>query len=231
MAKTSASAPVVSFRYFDLVAMLFVSVYLISQVASTKLIAVGPFQFPGAIVLFPITYIFGDILTEVYGYARTRRVIWTGLAAAILMAVVLWIVQILPAPESWKNQQQYVDILGFVPRIVLASILAFWAGEFVNSYVLAKMKVMTSGRHLWSRTIGSTVVGQAIDSAVFASVAFGGTLPISILVTIVGSLYMAKVTYEIVATPLTYWIISFLKRAEGVDTYDRDTDFSPFRLD
>jgi queuosine precursor transporter len=217
-------------RYFDLIAVLFVAVYLISQVSSAKLIQLGPFQFPGAIIVFPIAYIFGDILTEVYGYSRTRRVIWAGFASAVLLSVVLWIVQILPASTSWTNQVAYEAILGVVPRVVVGSILAYWAGEFVNSFILAKMKIWTGGRHLWSRTIGSTVVGQAADSLVFASIAFYGVVPLNVLFSIVGSLYLFKVLYEVIATPITYVIVGWLKRTEGIDVYDRGTNFTPFKL-
>ncbi len=159
-------------KYFDVIATLFVAVYLISQVSSSKLIRIGSFQFPGAIIVFPISYIFGDILTEVYGYARTRRVIWLGFISVTLLSVVLWAVQILPAAPNWKNQEAYETILGFVPRIVLGSTLAYLCGEFVNSFVLAKMKILTKGRHLWARTIASTLLGQTVDSAIFIVVAF-----------------------------------------------------------
>jgi queuosine precursor transporter len=216
-------------RYFAVISSLFVAVYLVSQVASTKLIALGPLQVPGAIVIFPIAYIFGDILTEVYGYARTRRTIWAGFISAIFLSVVLWIVQILPPAPSWTKQDAYEAILGFVPRIVLGSILAYWAGEFANSYVLARMKVWTQGRMLWSRTIGSTIVGQGIDSFVFAAVAFGGTIPSAVLFRVMASLYLLKVMYEVLATPLTYAIVFALKRIEGIDVFDRSTDFNPFR--
>lgn len=217
-------------KYFDVVACLFVGVYIISQVSSAKLFSLGPFVFPGAIIIFPFAYIFGDILTEVYGFARTRRVIWLGFIAAALLAIVLAIVQFLPAAPSWTFQPAYEQILGIVPRVVLGSLLAYWAGEFANSFILAKMKVWTEGRMLWSRTIGSTVVGQFVDSVVFGAVAFGGIIPWSVIATLVGSIYLFKVIYEIVATPLTYYIVNRLKRAEGIDVYDRQTNFTPFRF-
>jgi queuosine precursor transporter len=210
--------------------MAFIAVYLISQVSSAKLFALGGLSLPGAAVIFPLSYIFGDVLTEVYGYAMTRRVIWVGFGAAVLMALVLWIVQVLPPAPEWANQEAYQAILGVVPRMVAGSIFAYWAGEFTNSYIMAKMKVFTEGRHLWSRTIGSTILGQAVDSAVFISVAFAGRLPWPALLHIAGSLYLFKVAYEIVATPLTYYVVAVLKKAEGLDVYDRETDFSPFRL-
>lgn len=217
-------------KYYDVIGSLFVAVYLISQVSSAKLFSIGPFVFPGAIIVFPISYIFGDILTEVYGYARTRRIIWTGFIAAVLMSLVFIIVQYLPSAPNWTNQQAYESILGFIPRVVVGSILAYWAGEFVNSYVLAKMKIRTKGRFLWTRTIGSTVVGQGVDSLVFATIAFAGVVPAKIVFTIVGSIYIAKVLYEAVATPLTYIVVNFLKRAEEIDVYDYETDFSPMRF-
>jgi queuosine precursor transporter len=223
-------APQTPTRYFDVVAMAFVAVYLISQVSSAKLFRMGSLSLPGAAVVFPLSYIFGDILTEVYGYAKTRRVIWIGFGAAVLMAAVLWIVQVLPPAAEWANQEAYVAILGVVPRMVAGSICAYLAGELTNSYIMAKMKVLTEGRLLWTRTIGSTVVGQAVDSAVFISVAFSGRLPWSALFHIGASLYLFKVAYEIIATPLTYLVVGWLKKAEGLDVYDRDTDFSPFRL-
>ncbi|MFN0278661.1 MAG: queuosine precursor transporter [Pyrinomonadaceae bacterium] len=217
-------------KYFDVIACIFVAVYIISQVSSAKLISLGPFVFPGAIVVFPFAYIFGDILTEVYGFSRTRRVIWLGFITAALLAIVLVIVQFLPSAPNWSFQQGYEQILGVVPRVVLGSLLAYWAGEFVNSYVLAKMKIWTDGKMLWSRTIGSTVVGQFVDSIVFGVVAFAGIIPWSVIITLIGSIYVFKVLYEILATPLTYFIVNRLKRAEGIDVYDRKTSFTPFRF-
>lgn len=217
-------------KYFDVVACMFVAVYIISQVSSAKLFSLGPFIFPGAIVIFPFAYIFGDILTEVYGYARTRRVIWLGFIAAALLAIVLTIVQFLPPAPNWEFQSGYEQILGVVPRVVLGSLLAYWAGEFANSFVMAKMKIWTGGKMLWARTIGSTVVGQLVDSIVFGTIAFAGIIPWSVIFTLVGSLYLFKVLYEIVATPLTYLIVNKLKRAEGIDVYDSQTNFTPFRF-
>jgi len=225
-----APPPAAGFKCFDIVAIAFVSVYLISQVASSKLFALGRLQLPGAAVVFPLAYIFGDILTEVYGYARTRRVIWAGFGAAVLMALALWIVQILPPAPTWPDQKAYQAILGAVPRLVLGSIVAYWAGEFANSYVMAKMKMLTRGRHLWTRTMGSTVVGQAVDSTVFIFVAFAGRLPAGVMIQIAGTLYVFKVAYEIAATPLTYAVVRWLKRVEQVDVFDWTTNFTPFRL-
>ena len=225
-----APPPAAGTKCFDVVAIAFVSVYLISQVSSSKLFVLGHLELPGAAVVFPMSYIFGDILTEVYGYARTRRVIWGGFGAAILMALVLWIVQMLPPAPDWHNQQAYEAILGVVPRMVLGSIVAYWAGEFANSYVMAKMKLTTKGLHLWTRTVGSTIVGQAVDSTVFITIAFAGRIPWSMVLQIAATLYLSKVVYEIAATPLTYAIVKWLKRVEQVDFYDWKTDFTPFRL-
>lgn len=217
-------------KYYDVVASMFVAVYLISIVATTKIVALGPFDVPGALILFPLAYLAGDILTEVYGYSRTRRIIWLGFISAALLSVVLYAVQVLPAAPGWQNQAAYEAILGVVPRITIASLAAYWAGEFTNSFVLAKMKVWTNGRMLWSRTIGSTIVGQAVDSIVFGVGAFAGVLPATSVFSIVGSLYVLKVFYEVLATPVTYAIVNFLKRQEGMDTFDRDTAFTPFRF-
>jgi queuosine precursor transporter len=218
------------YRYFDLILALFVAVLLISNVASTKIVDLGPFTFDGGTLLFPVSYIFGDVLTEVYGYRRSRRVIWAGFGSAALMAVVLALVGALPPAEGWEYQDAYRAILGTTPRIVLGSLIAFFAGEFSNSYVLARMKVYTQGRWLWTRTIASTLVGQAVDTLLFVAIAFASTLPWGLFWSIVLSNYVFKVGLEAVMTPATYRIVSFLKANEGVDVYDVDTDFNPFRL-
>ena len=228
---TDISLPQPGTRYFDIVAMAFVGVYLVSQVSSSKLFVIGGLQLPGAAVVFPLSYIFGDILTEVYGYARTRRVIWTAFAMAVMMALVLWIVQVLPPAPGWNDQQAYESILGVVPRMVLGSIMAFWAGEFHElGTSMAKMKLLTEGRYLWTRTVGSTVAGQAVDSTVFILVAFAGRIPLAVMAQIATTLYLAKVAYEVAATPLTYLIVKWLKTAERIDVFDRKTDFTPFKL-
>lgn len=219
-----------TFRYYDVIATLFVAVYLISQVASAKLFSFSIFQFPGAAIIFPFSYIFGDILTECYGYARTRRIIWLGFISAVLMALTFLVVQKLPPAPGWNNQEAYEKILGVVPRVVLGSIAAYWAGEFINSFVMAKLKVMTAGKYLWTRTIGSTVVGQAVDTIVFVVIAFSGLAGIPVLLRLSVSLYLFKVIYETLATPLTYLLVGWLKRAEGIDVYDRGTNFSPFKF-
>jgi uncharacterized integral membrane protein (TIGR00697 family) len=218
------------YKYFDLIMALFVAVLLISNIASSKILELGPFTFDGGTLLFPISYIFGDILTEVYGYRRSRRVIWAGFGAAALMAGVLALVGALPPAEGWENQQAYEAILGTTPRIVLGSLIAYFAGEFSNSYTLAKMKVWTGGRWLWTRTIGSTLVGEGVDTMLFVTIAFAGTLPWPLFWSIVLSNYVFKVGLEAVMTPVTYRITNFLKRTENEDVYDVDTDFNPFKI-
>jgi hypothetical protein len=217
-------------RYFALVGSGLVATLLISNIAAQKLIPIGPFVFTGGILLFPVTYIFGDILTEVYGYARARQVIWAGFGANVLMAGFLALVVALPAAPGWELQDEFARALGLLPRIVAGSIVGFWAGEFANAFVLAKMKLRTEGRHLWARTIGSTVVGQAVDTSLFVTIAFAGVLSPSLLLQATWSGYLFKVVYEAVATPLTYLIVGWLKRAEGIDAYDRTTRFTPFSL-
>jgi len=215
-------------RYLDTITALFVAVLLISNIASSKILDLGPFTFDGGTILFPLSYIFGDILTEVYGYRRARKVIWLGFGSALLMAVTLAVVGALPPARGWSNQSAYEAILGLTPRIVIGSLLAYWAGEFSNSFVPAKMKILTRGRWLWTRTIGSTLVGEAVDTALFLSIAFAGVLQFPLLVTVFVSNYLFKCGVEVVFTPLTYAIVSFLKKREGLDTYDTDTRFSPF---
>ena len=219
-----------SYRYFDLVMALFVAVVLISNVASTKFVKLGPFSFDGGTILFPISYIFGDILTEVYGYRRSRRVIWTGFFCAALMAGVFALVGALPAAEGWENQAAYQAILGSTPRIVLGSLVAYFAGEFSNSFVLAKMKIWTQGRWLWKRTIGSTLIGEGVDSVLFVLVAFAGTIPWPLLWATLASNYVFKCGLEALMTPLTYRITGLLKRSEQEDVYDVGTDFNPFKV-
>jgi queuosine precursor transporter len=219
------------YRYYDLIMASFVAVLLISNVASTKILVLGPFTFDGGTILFPISYIFGDILTEVYGYARSRRVIWVGFAANLLMALVFALVGALPPAAGWEHQEAYEAILGITPRIVLASLVAYFAGSFSNSWVMAKMKVLTSGRWLWTRTIASTLVGQGIDTALFVVLAFYGILPTALLTSIVISNYVFKCALEATVTPITYQVVNGLKRAENEDYYDIKTDMTPFSVD
>ena len=219
-----------AFKHLDTITALFVAVLLISNVTSTKLLDLGPFTFDGGTILFPLSYIFGDILTEVYGYGRSRKVIWLGFASALLMSVTFIIVGALPAADDWPNQPAYDAILGLTPRIVLASLIAFFAGEFSNAFVLAKMKILTRGRWLWTRTIGSTLIGQLVDTALFVMIAFVGVWPGSVLAAVVISNYIFKCGVEILFTPVTYWITGWLKQQEQEDYYDTQTNFNPFPI-
>lgn len=215
---------------FLLIAVAFVTCLIVSNITAVKLINVGDFILPGAIIIFPITYIIGDVLTEVYGYAKARRVIWLGFLANIFAVATFAVVGVLPAAGFWGAQEAYDTILGATPRILGASLVAYLVGEFANAYVLARLKVATEGRFLWLRTIGSTVVGQSLDSAIFIVIAFSGILPTSVLIMTIVVQAVAKTAYEALATPLTYLVVGWLKRAEGIDTYDRDIRFNPFAL-
>lgn len=218
-----------SFRFIDVITASFVAVLLLSNIGSTKIVEVGPFTFDGGTVLFPLAYVFGDILTEVYGYRRSRRVIWIGFVWIAAAAGFFALLDALPAASGYDQGGSFHAILGQAPRIVLASLVAFWAGEFVNSAVLARLKVLTGGRWLWTRTLGSTVVGQAVDTSLFLAVAFWGVLPGDLLTAVFVSNYAFKVGIEALMTPATYAIVGKLKRAEGVDVYDVHTDLNPFR--
>jgi uncharacterized integral membrane protein (TIGR00697 family) len=223
------------FRYYDLVMAAFVTILLLSnvigagKVATIDLPGIGAWPFGAGILFFPVSYVIGDVLTEVYGYARARRCIWAGTGALLFMAAMSWVVVALPPAADWTGQAAYESVFDQVPRIVLASIAAFWAGEFVNSLVLAKMKLATAGRHLWTRTIGSTVVGQAVDSLIFYPLAFWGVWDGETLVKVLLTQWALKVGWEAALTPATYAVIGFLKRREGIDVYDRGTAFTPFR--
>ncbi|MFZ2886217.1 MAG: queuosine precursor transporter [Minisyncoccia bacterium] len=217
-----------TYRYLTTISVFFVAVLLISNVASTKIVQLGWLTFDGGTLLFPLSYIFADILTEVYGYARSRATIWLGFISALVMSLVFILIGVLPASPDWGNQAAYDAILGLTPMIVVGSLVAYFCGEFSNSFILAKMKVWTEGRHLWARTIGSTLVGQLVDSTLFIVIAFGMFLPGSVLVALIVSNYVFKVVVEILFTPVTYKIVSFLKAREGVDAFDRDTNFNPF---
>ena len=225
------------FRYFDFVMAAFVAILLLSNVlgagkrAVVDLPLIGPWPFGAGILFFPVSYVIGDVLTEVYGYARARRCIWAGFAALVFMVFMSWVVVALPPDAGWTGQAAYETVFGQVPRIVLASVVAFWAGEFVNSYVLARMKVLTDGRALWSRLVGSTVFGQAVDSLIFYPLAFWGAAgwtPAQVG-TVLVTQWLLKVGWEIVLMPVTYLVVGWLKRREGIDVFDRATDFTPFR--
>jgi uncharacterized integral membrane protein (TIGR00697 family) len=218
-----------NFKYYDLLVSAFVAVLLVSNLVAPKFIEWGPFLFSGAQLLFPVTYIFGDIFTEVYGYAGSRRAIWNGFFASLLLTGISSLIVALPPAPEWKNQQAYEIVLGVMPRIVAASLIAYWAGEFANSLVMARMKVMTQGKHLWMRTIGSTVVGQGVDTILVITIIFAGTVPLATMLKLMVSGYGGKVIYEALATPVTYAVVNWLKRVEGVDIMDVNTDFNPFR--
>ena len=216
------------FRYLDALTTAFVVILLVSNLLAQKICQIGPFAVSGAILLFPITYIFGDIFTEVYGFAASRRAIWLGFFGTALLYLVGAITIALPPAPGWHNQQAFATVFGIIPRILAASLIAFWAGEFANSYTMAKMKLLTNGRALWTRTIGSTVVGQAVDTALVITLTFAGTTTSRTLVNMIVTGYLLKVGYEVLATPITYVIVHALKRAEQTDAFDRNEDFSPF---
>lgn len=215
---------------FLILSSIFISSLIVSNIIAVKLIDILGLILPAAIVVFPVTYIFGDILTEVYGYPRARLVIWLGFFANLLVVIFIKIGEWLPSAEVWPNQQAYHAILGYTPRILLASFTAYLCGEFANSFVLSKLKILTQGRWLWTRTIGSTLVGQLIDSGIFITLAFVGIVPSAILLRIIVAQWLFKTAYEALATPLTYLIVGILKRKEGIDVYDYETDFNPLRL-
>jgi queuosine precursor transporter len=218
-----------SWRFITCTA-LFVTCLLAANTIAAKLVTVGGLTLTAGIVIFPVSYVLGDVLTEVWGYAAARRVIWLGFACNALMVAAIWLGGELPAAPFWKGQAAYQEILGHAPRILLASFVAYLVGEFANAFVLAKLKVATEGRWLWTRTIGSTVVGQGLDSVVFVTLAFAGTVPATALAGIVGAQWAVKVAYEAAATPLTYAAVAWLKSRERVDTFDYHTDFNPLRL-
>ncbi len=236
MEKTRSASSQTQFRYYDLVMAAFVTILLLSNLIGASkpsyvtLPFIGEWSFGAGVLFFPVSYIIGDVLTEVYGYARARRVIWTGFAALLFMAFMAWVVVQLPPAAGWPGQAAYEFVFGNSWRIVLASMTAFWAGEFANSYVLAKMKIWTRGRHLWMRTIGSTVVGQGLDSLIFYPLAFWGLAgwPVELLWQVVLSQWAIKTAWEALLTPVTYAVVGSLKKAEGVEVFDTDTDFSPF---
>ncbi|MFA5877599.1 MAG: queuosine precursor transporter [Candidatus Paceibacterota bacterium] len=219
-----------SYKYLTALSVFFVSVLLISNIASTKIVDFGWFTFDGGTLLFPLSYIFGDIMTEVYGYKKARNVIWLGFISAFVMSVVFMIVGALPPAADWGNQAAYDAILGLTPHIVLASLFAYFCGSFSNSFILAKMKILTKGKLLWTRTIGSTVVGELVDSTLFILIAFWGVLPGALLVTLIVSNYIFKTLVEVLFTPITYKVVSFLKKKEQEDYYDTTTNFNPFAV-
>ena len=243
MSHTSETRPVDpgnhQFRYYDFVMAAFVTILICSNlIGAAKLVQFFELDlfgfdvgvFGAGILFFPLSYVLGDVMTEVYGYARARRVVWAGFAAVGFMAFMSFVVVAMPPAPGWGNQLAYEAVFGVTPRIVLASMLAFWAGEISNAFVMARMKVLTGGKKLWSRTIGSTVVGQGVDSLIFYPVAFLGIWTTQQVITVLITNYLLKVLWEAVLTPFTYWVVGVLKRAEGVDIFDTDTDFNPFTV-
>lgn len=216
--------------WFVVVVAVFVTCLLIANIIAVKLVNIFGLTVPAGIIIFPISYICGDVLTEVYGYRRARQVIWLGFGCNLLAVIAIWAGQVLPGAVFWDAQTAYERILGFTPRLLVASFCAYLVGEFANSFVLAKMKVMTGGRWLWTRTIGSTVVGEGLDSLIFVTIAFWGIIPAAGLLSAIVTQWLFKVAYEVLATPLTYAVVGFLKRQEGVDVFDRDTSFNPLAL-
>ena len=216
--------------WFVVVVAVFITSLITANITSVKLIEVWGLVLPAGIVIFPVSYIAGDVLTEVYGYARARKVIWLGFLCNLLTVMVIWLGQVIPPASFWDGQTAYERILGYAPRLLVASFLAYLVGEFFNAYVMAKMKIATKGRWLWTRTITSTLVGQGVDSLVFITIAFAGTLPLMALALGVVTQWLVKSAYEAVATPVTYKVVGFLKQQEGLDVYDHDTRFNPLLI-
>ncbi|HYC54057.1 MAG TPA: queuosine precursor transporter [Candidatus Binatia bacterium] len=214
--------------YFHVVAMIFVATLLISNTIAVKVTQAGPYTLPAGILVFPISYIFGDILTECYGFARTRSVIWTGFACLAAMSAFYWLATLLPPAAFWTEQESFSRLFGFVPRIAASSFLAYLIGEFLNSSVLSKLKLLTSGRHFWLRALLSTIVGEGADSVIFNFAAFGGVFPVATVAWIAMSGFILKVAYEIIALPITYVVVAWIKRAEGIDVYDYGVRYRPF---
>lgn len=227
------------FKYYDFAMAAFVAILICSNlIGAAKLVQFFEFKIGGwnvgmfgaGILFFPLSYVLGDVLTEVYGYARARRVVWMGFAAVMFMAFMSWVVVAMPPAPGWEGQAAYEAVFGLTPRIVIASMVAFWAGEMANAFVMARMKVMSGGKHLWQRTIGSTVVGQGVDSLLFYPIAFLGIWSVNQVLTVLATNYLLKVLWEAVLTPVTYRVVNTLKRAEGVDVYDSETAFTPFSI-
>ena len=217
----------ISYRLVIITAV-FITCLITANIIAVKVISLGPFILPAAIFVFPLSYVFGDVLTEVYGYRVARRVIWLGFVSNLIFVIFAWVGQVLPPAPFWEGQEAYKTILGYTPRLLAASFCGYLVGEFVNSFVLAKMKILTQGRWLWSRTIGSTVVGQGLDTSIFITLAFIGTpsfVPVMILYH-----WLAKTVIEAVLTPATYAIVNWLKRREAIDSYDYETKFNPFLI-
>ncbi|BBM87127.1 queuosine precursor transporter [Candidatus Uabimicrobium amorphum] len=217
-------------KHLDIVGIAFIVTLLVSNIAAVKLFSLGSAIFSAGILIFPISYVIGDVLTEVYGYKRTRRLIWLGLLSNVFMVSFLTIAVILPPAHNWSYQDQFAIIHGFIPRIVLGSLVGYWLGEIVNSTIMSKMKVWSDGRHLWLRTVISTLFGEGVDTICFISIAYIGILPKNILISAMISAWIFKCLYEIIVTPFTYMAVNFLKRKEGVDQYDSKVNYNPFKI-
>ena len=211
-----------------IIAAVFVTSLITANIIAVKIISIGSTDLPAAIIVFPLSYILGDILTEVYGYRWARRVIWLGFACNLIFIIFAWIGQLLPPAGFWEGQPAYEAILGYVPRLLAASFAGYLVGEFANSFILARMKLLTRGRWLWTRTIGSTIIGQGLDSTIFITIAFVGTPSFAAIMILYH--WLAKTAIEALATPLTYATVNYLKRKEGIDTYDYKTNFNPFAI-
>jgi hypothetical protein len=224
-------APQLVSVWFVAIAALFVTALITANIVAVKIVDIGGVQVPaGTLTLFPISYIFGDVLTEVYGFRRARQVIWLGFACNLLAVIAIYLGGVLPAAGFWQDQEAYDTILGFSRRLLIASFIGYLVGEFVNSIVLARLKVITAGRWLWTRTIGSTIFGQFVDTGIFILIAFGGVISNNELRSVLIDAWLVKVAYEVIATPLTYTIVNFLKRADQSDVYDHQTRFNPFEV-
>jgi uncharacterized integral membrane protein (TIGR00697 family) len=216
--------------WFLLVVSIFITSLITANIIAVKLVSLFGFIVPAAVIIFPISYIVGDVLTEVYGFSTARRVIWLGFFCNLLAVIAISIGQALPGAVFWDAQAAYERILGFTPRLLIASFIAYLVGEFANSLVLSRMKVLTQGRWLWTRTIGSTIVGEGLDSLIFISIAFVGLMATGDLITAIVTQWLFKVVYETLATPLTYAVVNFIKRKEGTDVFDQQVTFNPFTL-
>ena len=217
--------------WFVSIVAIFITCLITANIVAVKLVEIYGFVLPAGTIIFPISYIFGDVLTEVYGYRQARRVIWLGFFCNLIVVVAIWIAQLLPPASFWGGQKAYERILGYTPRLLAASFFAYLVGEFANSFILAKLKIATKGRWLWTRTIGSTLVGEGLDSLVFMIFAFAGTIPMAALLLAILTQWLVKSAYEAVATPITYMVVNFLKRKEGKDAFDYDTKFNPLLLE
>ncbi len=230
----NASTPtehVTNFKYYDFAMAAFVAILICSNlIGAAKLATVFGVTFGAGLLFFPLSYVLGDIVTEVYGYKGARRIVWAGFGACVFMSIMSWVVVAMPPAAGWAGQDAYQFVFGQTPRIVAASILAFWAGEMTNAYVMAKMKLRSNGRHLWQRTIGSTVVGQAVDSAIFYPLAFLGVWETHQVLTVMVVNYVLKVAWEVLLTPVTYKVVAAIKKAEGVEVFDAQTNFTPFSV-